>query len=213
MMRAALVLAALCVATPVLAQTPSRANAPAQLRLVILDETGAGIPSARITVSAPPAAPVTATADERGIATIPALPIGDVQLRVDAQGFTPYAAPLTLRRGANNQTVTLKIEGFQEQVVVDDGGCGAGDAEARKRQMCSTRLSSTSCPTIPTSSRQCSNRWRVASARSSASTASPADACRVARTSARFGFARTRSRPTTTTPAACRSRSSPGRTC
>jgi Carboxypeptidase regulatory-like domain len=134
MMRAALVFAALCVATPVLAQAPSPANAPAQLRVVVLDETGAGIPSAHITVSMPAAAPIDATADERGIAVIPSLPIGNVQLRVDAQGFATYAAPLTLRRGANNQTVTLKIEGFQEQVVVDDAAAvqATGSAETTK---------------------------------------------------------------------------------
>ena len=33
-------------------------------------------------------------------------------------GFLPTDMPLTLRRGANNQNVELKIEGFQEQVVV-----------------------------------------------------------------------------------------------
>jgi len=130
MMRSALVLAVLCIASPLLAQAP----APAQLRIVVLDETGAGIPLARITVTAPGAAAVNATADERGIATVPALPIGAVQLSVEAQGFTAYAAPLTLRRGANNQTVTLKIEGFQEQVVVDDGVAAAatGSAETTK---------------------------------------------------------------------------------
>src|SRR4029453_2187503 len=95
MMRAALVFAALSVAAPVLAQAPPPANAPAQLRVVVLDETGAGIPSARITVTAPAGAPVNATADERGIAIVPSLPIGNLQLRVDAQGFATYAAPLT----------------------------------------------------------------------------------------------------------------------
>ena len=132
--RAAFTLAALCVASPVLAQVSSPANAPAQLRIVVLDETGAGIPSARITVSTPAAAPVNATADDRGIAVVPSLAIGSVQLRVEAQGFATYSAPLTLRRGANNQTVTLKIEGFQEQVVVDDAAAtqASGSAETTK---------------------------------------------------------------------------------
>jgi len=134
MIRSALVLAMLCIASPLLAQAPAPANAPAQLRIVVLDQTGAGIPSARVTVTAPGAAPVVATADERGIATMPAVPIGPVQLGIEVQGFTTYAAPLTLRRGANNQTVTLKIEGFQEQVVVDDGIAVAatGSAETTK---------------------------------------------------------------------------------
>ena len=134
MIRAALLLAALSVAVPVLAQAPPPANVPAQLRVVVLDETGAGIPSAHITVTPPAGAPVNATADERGIAVVPSLPIGNVQLRVDAQGFATYAAPLTIRRGGNNQTVTLKIEGFQEQVVVDDTAVTqeTGSAETTK---------------------------------------------------------------------------------
>ena len=132
--RAAFALAALCVASPVLAQGAAPQNAPAQLRIVVLDETGAGIPSARITVSTPAGSPVNATADERGIVVVPALPIGNVQLRVDAQGFTSFTGPLTLRRGANNQTITLKIEGFQEQVVVDDAAAtqASGSAETTK---------------------------------------------------------------------------------
>jgi hypothetical protein len=132
--RAALALVALCVAWPLLAQAPSPATAPAQLRIVVLDETGAGIPSARIMVSTPAGTPVNATAGERGIALIAGLPIGNVQLRIDAQGFATYASPLTLRRGANNQTITLKIEGFQEQVVVDDAAAtqASGSAETTK---------------------------------------------------------------------------------
>jgi len=129
--RPAFALAALCVASPVLAQAPVPQNAPAQLRVIVLDETGAGIPSALITVSTPAAAPVSVTADERGIAVVPALPLANVQLRVDAPGFATYAAPLALRRGANNQTLTLKIENFQEEVVVDDaaGAQASGSAE------------------------------------------------------------------------------------
>ena len=132
MMRAALALAALCVAAPALAQAPSSANAPAQLRVVVLDQTGAGIPAAVITVTVPGAAPVTIVADERGVATVPALPAAAAQLHVEAGGFTPRDVPVTLRRGANNQTVTLTIERFQEQVQVDDAATAvqaSGSAE------------------------------------------------------------------------------------
>jgi len=120
MTRAALALAALCIASPALAQAPPASNAPAQLRVVVLDQTGAGIPAAVVTVTAAGAAPVKIVADEKGVATIPALPAAAAQLHVEAGGFTSRDVPVTLRRGANNQTVTLNIEGFQEQVVVDD---------------------------------------------------------------------------------------------
>ena len=132
MTRAALAAAALCLAVPVFAQAPATPNGPAQLRVAVLDQTGAGIPSAVITVTAPGIAPVKVTADERGLANIPALPATAVQLHVEAGGFTPRDVGVTLRRGANNQTVTLTIEGFQEQVVVDDAAATAqasGSAE------------------------------------------------------------------------------------
>jgi Carboxypeptidase regulatory-like domain len=132
--RAAFALAALCVAAPAPAQAPAPQNAPAQLRVIVLDQTGAGIPGANVTISGAATESVNATADQRGIATIPAVPIGAVQLRVDAQGFTPFVGSLTLRRGTNNQTITLTIEAFQEQVVVDDAAAtqASGSAETTK---------------------------------------------------------------------------------
>ena len=42
------------------------------------------------------------------------------RLHVEFPGFEPYESQLTLRRGAMNQTVTLKIAGVQEEVVVND---------------------------------------------------------------------------------------------
>src|SRR5258705_11603523 len=113
---------------PLLAQGQGPA-VPAQLRVVVLDQTGAGIPAATVTVTLAGGSPATAAADERGVATFTTLPIGSGQLRVDAPGFVSFDAPLTLRRGANNQTATLKIEGSQEQVGVDAAaGPGTGRA-------------------------------------------------------------------------------------
>ncbi|HEY1307060.1 MAG TPA: carboxypeptidase regulatory-like domain-containing protein [Vicinamibacterales bacterium] len=91
-----------------------------QLRVIVVDETGAGIPSATIVITPASGAAVTFSADERGLATSPGLPPGNATLRVEFEGFEPYDAPITLRRGAMNQNVTLKIAGFQEQVVVND---------------------------------------------------------------------------------------------
>jgi carboxypeptidase family protein len=124
MTRAALALAVICIASPVLAQAPPAA-APAQLRVVVLDQTGAGIPAAVVSVTPPRMAPVRVTADEHGIASFPALPAVAVQLHVEFAGFTPHDTQVTLRRGMNNQTVTLTIEGFQEQVLVDDTAAAA----------------------------------------------------------------------------------------
>src|SRR6185369_3105672 len=119
-MRTALALAVLCVASPVLAQAPAAANGPAQLRVTVLDQTSAGIPAAVVTVTVGGAAPVKAVADEHGVATIPGLAAAAAQIHVEAAGFLARDAQATLRRGTNAQTVTLAIEGFQEQVQVDD---------------------------------------------------------------------------------------------
>ena len=119
-MRTALALAVLCVASPVLAQAPAAANGPAQLRVTVLDQTSAGIPAAVVTVTVTGAAPVKVVADEHGVAIIPGLPAVAAQIHVEAAGFLARDAQATLRRGTNTQTVTLAIEGFQEQVQVDD---------------------------------------------------------------------------------------------
>jgi hypothetical protein len=56
----------------------------------------------------------------RGRATSPPLPVGPATIAVDYPGFEAVSVPVTLRRGAVNQTVTLKIAGVSEDVVVND---------------------------------------------------------------------------------------------
>jgi hypothetical protein len=104
------------LALPVYAQNANQT----QLRLVVVDETGAGIPNATIIVTPATGNAVTFTTDERGLATSPNLPPGNAKLHVEFDGFEPFEGPVNLRRGAVNQTVTLKIAGFQEEVVVAD---------------------------------------------------------------------------------------------
>ena len=91
-----------------------------ELRLVIVDETGAGIPAATVTVTPASGQPVTFTGDDRGRAISPALPVGAATVLVDYPGFAPHQAPITLRRGAMNQTITLKIAGVAEEVTVSN---------------------------------------------------------------------------------------------
>ena len=111
---------AVLLATPLYAQQNNNAN-QSQLRLVIVDQTGAGIPGADVTVTPKSGgAPVTYKSDDRGLATSPQLTPGDVVVHVEFPGFQPFEAPLTLRRGAQNQVVTLTIEGFKAEVAVND---------------------------------------------------------------------------------------------
>ena len=78
----------------------------AQLRLVIVDQTGAGIPMADVTVTSTTAGgePVTYKSDEKGLANSPALTPGDVIVHVEFPGFVPFEAPLNLKRGLRTRS-------------------------------------------------------------------------------------------------------------
>ena len=115
MKRLLLVFFILC-SLPVYAQNANQT----QLRLVVVDETGAGIPNATIIVTPASGNAVTFSSDERGVASSPSLPTGNAKVHVEFEGFEPFEGPLNLRRGAMNQTITLKIAGLQEEVVVND---------------------------------------------------------------------------------------------
>ena len=72
--------------------------------------------------------------DDRGVATLPPLATGAVTVHVEFPGFEPFEAPLTLRRGAMNQTVTLRIEGLKEEVVVNDTSAALDDRSGNARR-------------------------------------------------------------------------------
>jgi hypothetical protein len=115
--------ALLTIVASLLAPPALLAQAAAQLsvlRLTVVDQTRAGLPGATVHVIRPDNSETTVTTSERGQVTIADLPVGAVRLRVEFQGFEPFDAPLTLRRGTNDATVTLTIEGVREQVIVAD---------------------------------------------------------------------------------------------
>src|SRR5687767_13559901 len=107
--------ALLLAAVPAFAQNAANQT---QLRLVIVDQTGAGIPAATVTVKPATGEPIEFTADDHGVAALPSLTPGAVTVHVEFPGFMPFDAPLTLKRGAMNETVTLAIEGFKTEVEV-----------------------------------------------------------------------------------------------
>ncbi len=111
-----LLVAVVLFATPVFAQ--QTAATQTQLRLVVVDQTGAGIPAATVTVKPEAGEPIVFQSDEHGVAASPALTAGPVSVQVEFPGFMAFEAPLTLKRGANNETVTLEIEGFKAEVEV-----------------------------------------------------------------------------------------------
>ena len=106
-----------------------RAANQAQLRLVVVDQTGAGIPAATVTVKPATGEPIVFVADDHGVASSPALVPGAVTVQVEFPGFMPFEAPLTLKRGAMNETVTLEIEGFKAEVEVSQASAPRGVEE------------------------------------------------------------------------------------
>ncbi|MBM3819481.1 MAG: carboxypeptidase regulatory-like domain-containing protein [Acidimicrobiia bacterium] len=98
----------------------AQAAQQAQLRLTVIDQTGASIPGAQIRLERAGSEPVTVVADRRGQVTVNALAVGQVTLHVEFGGFNPFGGDVTLRRGANNQTITLTVAGLQEEIVVND---------------------------------------------------------------------------------------------
>jgi hypothetical protein len=116
---AALSLAAVTLAGAVpaaSAQTPQQA----QLRVTVVDQTGGGVPGATVRVVRDATVIAEVRTDERGVVAILALPAASVQLHVEFPGFVSSDLAVTLRRGNNNQTVTLGLAGVQEEVVVTD---------------------------------------------------------------------------------------------
>ena len=73
----------IAAASPVFAQAAQQA----ELRVTVIDQTGASIPMARVLVTAAGATPVAVGVNDRGQVTLTALPIGNVQLHVESDGL------------------------------------------------------------------------------------------------------------------------------
>ena len=187
------------------------ANNQTQLRLVVVDETGAGIPKATIVVTPANGNAVTFTSDERGLAMSPTLAVGTVQAPRRVPRVRALRGQLSLRRGAMNQTVTLKIAGVQEEVVVNDTTA----TDDRRGNSFTTTLEESEIEELPEDPEELAE---VLTAMAGASGAVfQVNGFRGGRLPSRDEIARsvsapTRSRPTITMPVGRRSRSSPGRT-
>jgi hypothetical protein len=120
-------------AAPVVDAPQAPAPAPAQdkpdpasgaVRIVVLDQTGAAIVGATVSVIAANAAPGTeakvATANEQGEATIERLAPGKYLVQVESIGFeTQQVKDITVRRGRQERReVQLPIAGYVEEVEV-----------------------------------------------------------------------------------------------
>ena len=99
------------------------------LRVIVLDQTGAAIAGAPVRVTPAGGTPLHFASDNRGEAVLTGLAPGRVQLHVESPGFAPHDAEMSVRRGSNTRTVTLRLAAIEEELVVSerDGG-GRGNA-------------------------------------------------------------------------------------
>jgi hypothetical protein len=117
--------------------TPAQA-APATTGLLrghILDQTGALIPGAQITVSTPAGVTVgTGTASAAGTYVVRGLPAGSYIVQVTFNGFAPFVSePIPLAAGqSKSMEIKMAVETTEQQVVVTDesGPTVSTDADA-----------------------------------------------------------------------------------
>jgi hypothetical protein len=84
-------------------------TAPAQLRLLVVDQNNVALPHATVTLFGLDGKPgVTVTADEKGVALFTAVSTGMTQIVAKRAGFTPYIEKTTVQPGSRSQTITLR---------------------------------------------------------------------------------------------------------
>jgi Carboxypeptidase regulatory-like domain len=106
----------LSLAAPVGAE--EEAAGPAELKITVVDQTGASLITASVAVTGPSGTPIALTVDPRGQAVIPGLAIGAYTVRVEAEAFQTYEGTITLKKGTNAVTISLPLAGLAEQIVV-----------------------------------------------------------------------------------------------
>src|SRR5262249_8096305 len=98
---------------PTVAQ--NRKPVEARLRVAVVDQTGAAIRNARVTINN---RRQTLTTGKLGEVNFSDLAPGKYQLQVAAEGFTPVAVEnVNVRPGANNIEVKLEVANVQDEVT------------------------------------------------------------------------------------------------
>jgi hypothetical protein len=110
----------LFVAAAVLATAaPALAQATASLRVTVLDETAAVLPGASVLLVGNDGIEHTLQVDDLGTATATGLLPGDYTIGANYPGFRPSTGTLTLKRGANQTTITLAVAMSEEVTVAE----------------------------------------------------------------------------------------------
>ena len=124
-----------CLALTVIVPRPVKAQTPAatgRLLVTVVDQTGAVLPTATVTVvgqetatRASSVAPVTAT--EAGLATFGTLALGRYTVQAEFPGFeTATVRDVRVREGDNRRTVTLRLKKLEDSVTVGRDGRSSG---------------------------------------------------------------------------------------
>jgi hypothetical protein len=120
MMPLAVLVSVLLLAAPVPAQAPT----DGRVLVTVVDQSGAVIPSATVTIApldpaAKAAAFAPATTTDKGIATIPAVPPGRYRIEAEFPGFEKgLLKEVRIRPGDNKHVVVLPLQKMQDTVTV-----------------------------------------------------------------------------------------------
>lgn len=98
---------------------PANAAGPSDLKVTVIDQTGAALITASVTLAGASGTPATLPVDGRGQATFAGLTPGKHTIRAAADGFEPFEGALTIDRGANAVTLELPLAGISEDVIVE----------------------------------------------------------------------------------------------
>ena len=99
---------------PILAQ--NRRPVEARLRVTVVDQTGAAIPNARVTINKQQQ---TLTTGKNGEVNFGGIAPGKYQLQVVAEGFASLTVKdVEARAGANNIEIKLAVAGVQDEITV-----------------------------------------------------------------------------------------------
>lgn len=108
------VAAVLATAAPAFAR-----QGTASLRVTVLDETAAVLPGASVLLVGNDGIERTLQVDDSGVASVSGLPPGDYTVGANYPGFRPSTGTLTLKRGANQTTITLAVAMSEEVTVAE----------------------------------------------------------------------------------------------
>ena len=99
----------------------------AVLRVTVLDQSGAPLAGAQVTVRDPAGIERTVPVNANGVAVFESVTPGSCQVAATAEGFRTILVPLAVKRGQNQTTLRLPVASIQQTVNVQ------GDSPSQRR--------------------------------------------------------------------------------